>query len=229
MTGLLAVGLVVLAATTAASAGTTPVPLRAIGGLPSLPKGKPNATSVVAVGPYDNVLPVMIRNNSKGAVVDAKVTATAYNGGRLIATGSDQGVKPELIPAGALALAYVYFNGRELPAGTTYRFNVSSTPAAKASSFFSAVDIPIKTARYVDGQLVGVARSRGSKKVSGPLGVYATCFTGGKIVAMETGFADSDDALPGVDVPFTLDFSSYGTEEPPACAKILVSMTGYDF
>ena len=222
--------LLVVSGSVAYAAGPVAVPLKAIGGLPSLPKGKPGTVSVVAVGPYDNVLPVAIRNGSKSAVVDVKVTATAYTAGRLVATGSDQGVMPAVVPAGALALAYVYFGGRDLAPGTTYKFNVTATPSARASSYFNQVGVPITTVRYLDGQVVGIAHSRGGKKVSGPLSVYATCFTAdSKIAAMETGFADSDDAFPNVDVPFTLDFTSYGTVAPPNCSRILLGMKGYSF
>ena len=64
----------------------------------------------------------------------------------------------------------------------------------------------------------------------GAKGVYAVCFNAGnKIVAIETGFSDADDAPPGGDAPFTLDFTEFGTATPPACPKMLVSITGYTF
>lgn len=224
------VAVLVAAAVSAAAvsaAAPRPVPLKTIGGLPTLPKGKPNTTSVVAVGTFDNVLPVVIRNNTKKAVADAKITSTVYSGSKLVGTGSDQGVQPEIIAAGGLAIAYIYFR-RDPPAGATFRFNVTTSPVG--GSFFTAVDIPVTTASYVDGQVVGIAKNATKKTVSGPLSVYGMCFSANnKIVAMESDFSDADEAPPGAEAPFSLDFTTYGTKSPPACARIIVSMRGYSF
>lgn len=203
-------------------------PLHAIGGAPTVPKGKPGSLTVVEAGTYTGTtLPIVIRNNTRQAVGSVKVTATAYVGRKLVATGSDQGTKPAVVAKGGLAIGYIYFGNTQLPAGATIHYTATgSTPGGS----FSATDLPITTANYTGGKLVGIAHNRTGKKVSGPLGVYATCFSAaGKVEAMETGYADADNAPPGADAPFTLDFTSFGTAAAPTCAHILVAMTGYSF
>jgi hypothetical protein len=215
----------ILAAT--ATAATAPTPLKAIGGQPKLPAGKHGAISVVAVGTFDNVLPIVLRNATRNPVSDVKITATAYSNGKLVTTGSDQGSEPATVQPGGLVIAYVYFSHKP-PPGATYRFNVSSKPGG--SSSLSNVNLRITTARYVDGQLVGIAKNMTKAEISGPLSVYATCFgSKGKVLAMESGFSDADDAAPGAEAPFTLDFTRYGTHPKPACRQILVAMSGYNF
>ena len=52
--------------------------LAVIGGLPKLPIGKRGAVVVVARGPYDNTLPIVVRNNTKTAVADVHVGRCRY-------------------------------------------------------------------------------------------------------------------------------------------------------
>ena len=233
-TVLLSVGVCTTLSGTAAgstSSGIVAIPVHSVGGTPpKLPSGASGKVVVVATGPIqsDKTLPVAIRNNTSQAVNNVKVTATAYVGSRLVATGADQGVKPSVIAPRGLALAYIYFNGATPAAGTTYKFSVASERASQ-SRFFNHADLVIKTANYTGGKLIGTAHNSTKAKISGPLGVYATCFSGNHIVAMENGYSDADDAPAGADAPFTLDFSAFGTTSPPHCDRVLVAMSGYSF
>jgi hypothetical protein len=228
---LLAVGLgLFLTGTAAGSGGVVSVPLHLVGGsLPKLATGAAGKVAVVAIGPTqpDKTIPIALRNNSGHEVNNVKITSTAYVGTRLAATGSDQGIEPSVIAPHGLAIAYVYFDSGGPPAGASFKFTVTSEVAS--SSGFTNVDLPIKTANYTGGKLVGIAHNSTKAKIAGPLSVYATCFSGGHIVAMESGFSDSSDAPSGADAPFTLDFTDFGTMPAPRCEPLLVGMSGFSF
>lgn len=232
------VGLVlcVLAALTATSrlaaaesSKATSPGLATIGGVPKL-GGIPGKVSVVASGTYDNYLPVVVKNNTKTAVADVSLSGVARSGtGKLLATGEDQGVQPEVVPPGGLAIGYVYFHGTKLPDGARFLIDVSSTPSSKVQ-FQTKIDVPIRTLRYVSGRVVGIAYNSMSKKVTGPLSVYAACLNAAnRLVAFESGYADKDDLTPKQQAPFTLDLTSFGTQPAPTCRYLLVSMRGYSF
>jgi hypothetical protein len=196
-----------------------------------LPKGKVRHVVVVATGAYDNdsnIKPVVVRNNTSGAVADIKVTGTAYVAGKLVATGSDQDILPYRVPRGKLAMGYVYF-GRSLPPSARFVFDVTATPLSQLS-FPSRQDMAIALARVAGGRLVGFAKNTSPKKVSGPIAVIGACFdTKGRLTGQESGFTDADSAPPGVRVSFTLDFTSYGTSPAPPCAHWLVTSSGFQF
>jgi hypothetical protein len=67
---------------------------------PPLPAGAPNRIVVIALGPYADDLPIVVRNNTSETVVMVKVTGTASASGRLLATGSDQGLYPDIVKPG---------------------------------------------------------------------------------------------------------------------------------
>lgn len=213
--------------------GAFAVPIKSVGGpIPALPKGVPGTVAVVATGSFDKdakIVPVVLRNNTKHPVDAIKITSTATAHGHLVATGSDQGVQPGTLVPGGRAIAYVYYDGATPPNGSSFKFSVTSKTAP--SNFFDVVDLSIKTANYTGGKLIGVAHNGTHTKVRGPLGVYATCVIGGRIVRMAYGFSGADDAPAGSDAPFTLDLTSFdlttGATSTPKCDRILVAMSGY--
>jgi hypothetical protein len=196
-----------------------------------LPHGKAGRVSVVATVAYDNgrnVKPYVLRNNTRGTVAEIKVTGTAYVGGKLAATGSDQGVLPYRVPRGGLAMGYVYF-GHKLPSNARFEFNVTATPLAQLD-FPSRQDMTVVLARITGGRIVGIAKNETRKKVTGPIGVYGTCFDErSRMTDQENGFSDSDNAPPGGRVPLTLDFTTFGTSLAPPCRHWLVASSGYQF
>jgi hypothetical protein len=217
-----------IAAATTASASVSVTRPTATGGTPAF-AGTPHKVTVVKTGVYGNTLPVLIKNNTPVAVKSIKLSGMAYTGGKLVVTGSDQGIQPAVVPPGELAFGYVYFNGKKLAPGTKFKINVSSKPASQ-DEFIDTVDVPLTSVRYAGGNLVGIGVNPSKKKISGPLSVYAICIDAAKqIVKLETGSADADDLPPKGQAPFTLDLTSYGTAPAPKCRYLLVSMTGYDF
>jgi hypothetical protein len=232
VTGALVAGVLASVGVVASAASEmAPKPgLATIGGTPKY-GGAPGRVAVVTMGKYDgNILPVLLKNNTKRTVADVSLSATASTAsGKLLVSGEDQGVQPENIPPRGLAMAYVYFDGKKLPANAKYKITVDSTPASEVD-FQSNIDVPIKTVRYAGGSVVGLAVNTSSKKISGPLSVYAMCISSTKrIVRFASDYADRDDIPPRGQAPFTVDMTSYGTEPAPRCRYVLVSMRGYDF
>ena len=201
--------------------------LRTLGGVPRLPivRGK---VAVVLMGKYDgNILPVVIRNGTKTAMADMHLSGRGYSGSKLIITGEDQGVQPDVVPPGGLALAYLFFDQKKLPASTRFRVEVSSTPANRVD-FQNRIDLPITTLNRVFDRVVGIARNPLGKKISGPFGVYVACLDAAKhLIKWADGFADKQSASPHESVPFTIDLSNFGTEAAPTCRYTLVSVRGY--
>jgi hypothetical protein len=227
---VLALSLLAVTGAASASSGIAIVPLRSVGGAePTLAGGAAGKVAVVATGPEqsDKTIPIALRNNTSHDVNDVKIAATAYVKSRLVATGSDQGIEPNVIAPHGLAIAYVYFGIDGPPTGASFKFSVTSDVASVSG--FDHIDLPIKTANYIGGKLVGIAHNSAKTKISGPLQVFGTCFSGTRIVAMESGFSDAEDAAAGADAPFTLDFTDFGTGSPPHCSRILVGMSGYSF
>lgn len=221
----LSIGALAAAATeTAARPG-----LASIGGLPKY-GGAPGKVVVVAQGAYENTLPVLLKNNTKQKVADIKLSATASTAsGQLLVSGEDQGIQPEEVPPGGLAMGYIYFDGKKLPQNAKFKITIDSTPASQLN-FQSNIDVPIKTLRYAGGSVVGIAVNTTKKKIGGPLSVYVMCIGASKkIVTFGDDYADRDDLAPRAEAPFTVDLTSYGTNPAPKCRYLLVSMRGYDF
>jgi hypothetical protein len=106
-----------------------------------------------------------------------------------------------------LAIGYVFFDDRNLPPTTRFKFAVTATPGTGDGS---KTDLQIKTLRYVGGHLVGIARNVGPKKISSRPGVFAACFSpSNRIIAFHSGFADRDSVPVRAEAPFTLDFTIF--------------------
>ena len=207
--------------------------LATIGGLPKLPAGAPGTISVVAQGRYGSyspgtILPVVVRNNSKRSVTRIHIAGPALDPkGRVIVNGQDDGIQPSVVPPGGLAIGFVRFGGANLPAGTRFKLTVTDTPPEAVTGFSKEVDVPITTVRYARGQVVGTATNTTRKRVSRPIVVLAACLSrSGELVTFAKGLG-SRGATAGQAIPFTVDFTRRGAQAAPACAHVLVSMTGY--
>jgi hypothetical protein len=158
-----------------------------------------------------------------------RLSGRGYDGAKLIITGEDQGVQPEVVPPGGLALAYVYFKGKMLPRNTRFRGDVSSTPANQVQ-YQSKVDLPITTLNRLADRVVGIAKNPLAKKISGPFAVYLACLDADKhLIKFADAFADINNAGPHQAIPFTVDLSDFSTQTAPTCRYTLVSVRGYTF
>jgi hypothetical protein len=234
--GALGVCAAVLAAWAAVSAGAAspPSPLATVGGLPKLPAGAPGKIAVVAQGKYGSystgtVLPVVVRNNTRRAVTGIHVAGSAVDAkGNVVAGGEDDGAQPVTVPPGGLAIDFVRFGGANLPTSTRFKLIVTDTPSEAVTGFSKQVDISIPSVRYTRGKVVGTAKNTTRKRVSRPVVVLAACFNrSNALVTLGKAFGARSSAGVGQTIPFSVDFTRGGKRPAPACAHVLVSMTGY--
>jgi hypothetical protein len=235
MRGALGLCAAFLTACATVSAGAAPPSaLATVGGLPKLPAGTPGTISVVAQGKYGSyspgtILPIVIRNNTKRPVTGVHVTGSAVDPkGHVIAGGEDDGAQPVVVPPGGLALDFVRFGGANLPASTRFKLIVTDTPPEAVTGFSKQVDVSIPAVRYARGKVVGAAKNATRKRVSRPVVVLAACFSRSSVfVDFGKAFGARSSAAAGQTIPFSVDFTRGGKRRAPACAHVLVSMTGY--
>jgi hypothetical protein len=151
------------------------------------------------------------------------VTAAAHDvSGKIIASGSSQGLSPQTVPAGGLALGYVYFAppGTTLTADAKLTFTVASKPV-KGSPYFR--DLKMDQASASGDSVVGQATNTSKDTLKGPYGVNVVCFDEkGALSIVQGGYAEpSDDVAPGQGVTFQISLLG----EP--CPSFLVGVSGY--
>jgi hypothetical protein len=190
-----------------------------------LPPGEPGVLSVVAVGPFDgNVLPIIVRNNTGQDVIRIKATASALNpAGQQVAVGGDQLFNPNLVRSGGLSIGYAYFGGADIPADSTFKIDLESTPATD-DQFENIRDLEVVEATVVDGRIVGTLTNIYDATLTGPVGVVGACFDeNGSLLAHVRGFANDESIDPSENVQFQIDnYSGYG------CPLFLVAGSGWD-
>lgn len=189
-----------------------------------LPPGTAGEVIVVAVGTYDGSrLPLVVRNNTGGEVADVSVSATARDaGGALVASGGDQGFRPNLLRPGELAMGYAYFDGAQLPADAVFEFDAEADAPGGA---LSRLDLVVDEATLIDDRVVGVLSNPHAETLQGPIGITLTCFsTDGILLGFHEGYSDKETAEPGETVPFQVTLQG-GT----SCPAFLVAGSGYNF
>lgn len=179
-----------------------------------LPQGSATAIEVVKEGTYDQqnqVLPIVLRNNSDEAVVRPTVTGTAQSDkGKLLASGEDQTFHPNLLLPGEVAFGYVYF-GASLPQGTNFELKVGATPVSSSDAQFENIrDLIVQKADIVAGDFsnrgVGFIKNPYDYAVAGPIDVSYACFsTDGQLLNQGSGFTNQDRAQPGERLAFQID------------------------
>ena len=190
-----------------------------------LPPGEPGKLSVVAVGPYDGrALPFVVRNNTGEPLLSPSATARALNpAGQMIATGGDQGIHPNLIRPGGLALGYVYLSGVQLAPDTTFDVEVTAKPP-KQVRYEGKRDLNVEEAVFTDGRIVGTLSNPYNTTLTGPFQVQFACFdAAGQLTTGNMAFAETKEVAPGGTVPFQVP--SYGEID---CPLFLVAGGGYD-
>lgn len=201
-----------------------------VGGTPPNLANGDGEIALVAVGPYDTdtqTLPYVLRNNTDTVIASVHVTGTAYDtNDQLVATGQDQGINPDAIPPGGLAVGYVYF-GADLPDQTSYELETSGLPLAEVE-FGGRADLTITNARITDGRIVGFGTNMTEATVTGQISFAAVCFDGtSAITRYVQAYGDKDQAAAGERVPFSIDLTDFGTSRPLLCDGWLLAGTGY--
>jgi hypothetical protein len=197
------------------------------GGNPPLPEGAPGKVVVVATGDYNgSTIPIVARNNTSQVMTGIRVTGTATNQkGDLLATGADQGLYPNVVRPGEIAIGYVYFNDKRF-ASARFHLNAKGTPQAQDDLDWAA-DLDVTQAAHRGGSIVGYLKNNLKTNVSGPIQVYVLCFSSaGRLQSQYQNFTDQDTAAPGESIPFMVDLENMDSDTD-ACPIFLVAAGGH--
>jgi hypothetical protein len=193
---------------------------------PPLSAGKPNTIAVVATGQYRDWLPVVVRNNTSQTMTQIKVTGTASSrSGTLLASGGDQGIYPDIVKPGEIAIGIIFFNGKRL-ADAVFKLEATGTPQPD-SQFDNRIDLSVSKPGHTGGSVVGYLTNEAGQTVHGPVNVYVECFTQtGQLRSLYQAYTSKDSASPGKQIPFTVDLTTtYGGTDP--CPVFLVAGGGF--
>lgn len=190
---------------------------------PRLSEATGGEVSVVALGPYDRlsgIVPIIVQNGTGTPVADITIAGSARNGGKLIASGQDQGISPSYVPPDDYSFGYVYFaSDLNITGETEFEFDVEWSNGA--SDF---VDIAVTEAEGTPNGVVGSAQNTTDRKVSGPIGISVMCFdTNGRVLSAPIGFLNKDTLLPGETGTWQVDLYS----DP--CPRFWVAASGFKF
>lgn len=192
---------------------------------PKFGDGQPDRVDVVASGPisakYESTsVLIAVRNNTPKTITSIEVSGAAKDkSGKIIGSGQSQGINPAAVPAGGIALGYVYFSS-EIPSKSKIDFTVASKPL-EGEPYFQ--DLTIDEANLVGKAITGQATNTSKNKLNGPYGVQVTCFDKtGKLLSSHGDFASPDaDLEPNQSVTFQVDLFDN------SCPTFLVGASGY--
>lgn len=193
-------------------------------GTPQFPDGEAGTISVVTVGKYaGNVLPVIVRNNTGSAVIRVEVSAVASDkDGKMLASGGDQGFKPNLVKPGEITMGYVYFGSAELPEDAKFEFETSAKDLEGDFATFENIrDLEVVDFSQVSDRVVGNLRNQYDEEVGGPISVVAYCFNDkNELLGQFSAFTDKDNAAPRDTVPYQIDLRK-------ECPIFLIAGSGF--
>lgn len=190
-----------------------------------VPNGEDGVLAVAAVGTYDgNLLPVVVRNNTDGAIVDVALTAVARDGaGDIIATGGDQEFRPSIVPPGDITIGYLYFDGAELPGDTEFEFEADGDPPSDDP--IGRRDLIVEESNLVQDRVVGELSNPHEEAVEGPIGIHLACFAeDGTLLSFHQDYADDESVDPGDTAAFQVTL--FDTTD---CSRFVVAASGYNF
>lgn len=192
---------------------------------PELPAGKPGVLTVVAQAAEldGDSLPIIIRNNTTDTIVRPTAAASIRSAaGDLVATGEDQGFHPNVVQPGEIAIGYVYFEGGNMPAGSTVEFQLGGTPQDE-DEFENIRDVLIEEVNFTGDRFIGKVQNPYKEPVKGPIDVQVTCFDdSGRPVTQYSDFAAPDDMPVGGTATFTIQLY-----DKPSCPTYILGSSGY--
>jgi hypothetical protein len=198
---------------------------------PKFPAGKAGRVAVIAqaavVAPVPSggeTIPIAVRNNTSKPVTEIQAQGIVRNsGGKVVATGSDQGFDPTYLKPGQVALGYIYLSiGANVPTGSTMTVKASATTAPSTDTY--QADLLVNDLSNTGQQIVGVAKNPRHHSIQGPYSVNVYCLSASGGLSSETGgFSDASNNLAaGTTSGFTVDL--YGA----SCPQYLVGASGFD-
>jgi hypothetical protein len=197
---------------------------------PVLPIGKPGVVALVSEGAridQSGSLPIVVRNNTSHTVARITASGTIQNAsGKLIATGSDQGFKPNVVQPGEIAFGYIYFQNFNLaiPPGGKVSVQLGST-AASQDAYENIRELKVENTNLTGGefgkQILGQAVDQYRYRISGPIGVDVACFDKtGRVLDVDSDFASPDNLASGQTASYTVSLTS-------RCPVYLVAASGF--
>jgi len=182
-----------------------------------IPQGKPNTLDDVIVGPLlDTAMPIVIRNNTKGALSDIEASAVASDkSGSRLAAGNAPTIYPNVLEPGDISLASIYFEQPDKLSGATFHVTAKGNELDPDYSS-NIIELNFTEVALQANHLVGIVRNDDNDSVEIPA-VYGQCFDeAGAIIGFFDGFVSSDI---GPDDEATFDISLSGTA---SCDRFLV-------
>lgn len=192
---------------------------------PTFPAGPNGKVAVVASGPIlvDAVqavaVPVALRNGSQDTITSIDITGAAMDAsGKILGSGNSLEFSPTTVPAGGVALGFVYFES-VIPADAKIEFTVASKPLKGKPN---SRDLTVNQANAVGATITGKATNNHSYTVKGTFSVNVTCFDQtGALLASQVGSASPDaDLAPGQSVTFQVQLHG------KPCPDFLVGVSG---
>ncbi len=190
-----------------------------------LSEGEAASVSVIEQGTeIGSSVPVIVRNMTSESIIRVEVAGIARDSdGTLIASGSSQGLKPNLIAPGEIAFGYVYFGYEStLDSSSVIEYSVAyESLTGNGAQYENIRDLtPIEWTR--SGRNIVVLLSNDSNEaLSGPFSVYVACFApDGTLTDVAQDFGDNDTAGAGSTV-------SAQVRAADACDSFLVAGSGY--
>jgi len=197
---------------------------------PTLPSGDANKVAVIAQAPLERTsgldsatLTFAFRNNTDKAISHVDWTATARDGGKLVATGSSYASsQPAQIAPGEVGMAVIQFeSGSDIPRnGAKYEFSVETSEANTES--YNTAPLVVGEANRNGKTIVGSATNKTGKPLSGPYLAEVYCFNGNNITGERSNVAEEHgDVQPNGTVHFTV----YLSDTP--CKTFAVGVYGF--
>lgn len=191
----------------------------------SLPAGDPGKVSILAIGPLDRSgsVPVIARNNTSGSVRQVQLSGTVRGpDGALLASGKDQGLKPNVVGPGQVVFGYVYFSiNLQAPQGSIYSINATWTAG---SSDEYRKDVKVTELNQLSDRIVGSVANPYNYTVSGPISVDVMCFdNNGQPLSTHGGFTAQDSLGPNATGSFQISLYN------ESCPLFLIAAGGYKF
>jgi hypothetical protein len=147
---------------------------------PSFPPGDPGKVAVVAQAPLTlpipsggEAVPIAIRNNSPVSVSQIAAQGIVRDGGgKIVGTGTDQGLHPALLQPGQVALGFIYLGiGTNVPAGSAITVQASGKLASSSNTYFA--DLLVTEVSNTGQQVVGTIKNPRAHAVQAPYSVDA--------------------------------------------------------
>lgn len=176
---------------------------------------------VIVLKREDDLLTILVRNNTDQAVKQINVDATARSAnGDLLAVTQAIGFRPAIVRPGEVTFETLYFNDAKLPEDVLFEFDVNSSNADPNEG---AGDLQISENKFLENRFVGILANPGKVEVTGPIEVQVLCFDAdGGFMKHYSNFTTKDKVAPGKTIPFQVDIRN-------SCPTYLMFATGFSF